>query len=224
MNIRILLIVGSIVLLSGCKENQSTTKPKLREEENATLAKVPHIIKELALLADPTFSDTTNIDHLFIFKEIDANGSIDSTSITRAADLYRKIKIGEELSVLPIFEIKGTDTAILPIQGVGFGGAIWAKVLVDKKVLEIKKIAFEHKAESEGYGAVISQNLFEDQFVGTKINLEQHTVTFQKAIEKAVDDGQIIDGLSGATMTGQAVEQMINEGLRKYRNYFDRYE
>jgi len=40
----------------------------------------------------------------------------------------------------PIFEIRNTDTAILPVGGIGFWGAIWAKVLMDRRTLEIKKL------------------------------------------------------------------------------------
>lgn len=81
----------------------------------------------------------------------------------------------EQAVSLPIFEIKGTETVILPLQGVGFGGAIWAKVLVDRKALEIEKIEFEHKAESDGYGAAMTESSFERQFDGVKINLDEHT-------------------------------------------------
>lgn len=57
----------------------------------------------------------------------------------------------EDANALPILEIKNTDNAIPLVQGNGFGGVIWAKVLVDTKSMEIKKIEFDHTAESDGW-------------------------------------------------------------------------
>lgn len=210
-----------VPLIWNCKQNPDTPKPKVEEsiQETVAVAELPTIIMELAKFAESRFSDATNIDVLINFKTIDANGTVSSIDKEKAVDLYKAMTKPAQTSAMPIFEVQNTDTSILPIQGKGFGGAIWANVLVDNKTLEIKKVAFEHKAESDDYGAAMTQTSFEDQFVGTKINLESKTFSLQKAVEKAVDDGLNIDGISGATMTSQGVVDMMNEGLRKYRNY-----
>ncbi len=218
-----LVVLLIIPLIWNCKENKDTEKPQIEEvkQQPEVVAKLPAIIRELANFAEPTFSDSTTIDSLMTFKELDANGSVNPIDMTRAVSLYKAMTGPKQVTAMPIFEIQNTDISILPIQGKGFGGAIWANVLVDKKTLEIKKVAFEHKAESEGYGAAFTQNTFENQFINTKINLEQKTFNLQKAIEKRTDDGAIIDGISGATMTSQGAVEMMNEGLRKYRNYLE---
>ena len=210
-----------VVLGWNCKENPKQTEPKIEpEQEIQTTTEVPASIKEIAAFAMSTFTDTTNIQDQIIFKEFNTtSGIIFTTDLERASDLYKKLANRGQATSLPIFEVKETDLVVLPVQGVGFGGAIWAKVLLDKKTLEIKNIAFEHKAESEGYGAAVSEKTFEDQFLGVKINLEEDTFTLQKAIEKANDDGHFIDGISGATMTSKGAVSMMNEGLRKYGGY-----
>ena len=210
-----------VVLGWNCKENPKQTEPIIEpEQEIQTTTEVPASIKEIAAFAMSTFTDTTNIQDLIIFKELNTtSGIISTTDLERASDLYKKLANRGQATSLPIFEVKETDLVVLPVQGVGFGGAIWAKVLLDKKTLEIKNIAFEHKAESEGYGAAVSEKTFEDQFLGVKINLEEDTFTLQKAIEKANDDGHFIDGISGATMTSKGAVSMVNEGLRKYGGY-----
>jgi Na+-transporting NADH:ubiquinone oxidoreductase subunit C len=207
----------------NCKQNSETKKPKVKDakQEVQTVAKVSPVIKELAAFADLTLTDSTNVNELILFKEIDTSGSVTEIEMAKAVLLYKKMMKKELVNSLPIFEIKNTKTAILPIQGVGFGGAIWAKVLVDRTTFEIKKIAFEHQAESEGYGNAINQSHFENQFVGTKINLDQNTFTLQKNMERRMDDGTIIDGISGATMTNNAVIEMMNEGMKSYRNYLN---
>ena len=216
-----MLLMMVVVLGWNCKENPKQTEPIIEpEQEIQTTTEVPASIKEIAAFAMSTFTDTTNIQDLIIFNELNTtSGIISTTDLERASDLYKKLANRGQATSLPIFEVKETDLVVLPVQGVGFGGAIWAKVLLDKKTLEIKNIAFEHKAESEGYGAAVSEKTFEDQFLGVKINLEEDTFTLQKAIEKANDDGHFIDGISGATMTSKGAVSMMNEGLRKYGGY-----
>jgi len=219
--IKILLMI-LVVLGWNCKENPKQTEQKIEavKEVVQTTTDIPDNIKEIAVFASPTFTDSTKILDLISFKELNTtNGIISNIDLERAGDLYKKLETRREATSLPIFEVKETDLVVLPVQGVGFGGAIWAKVLLDKKTLEIKNIAFEHKAESEGYGAAVSEKTFEDQFLGVKINLEEDSFTLQKAIEKANDDGHFIDGISSATMTSKGAVSMLNEGLRKYGGY-----
>ncbi|MEG3658759.1 FMN-binding protein [Arenibacter palladensis] len=212
-----ILLMMVVVLGWSCKENPKQTEPIIEPEQKIqTTTEVPASIKEIAAFAMPTFTDTTNIQDLIIFKELNTTSGIISTiDLERASDLYKKLATRGQVTSLPIFEVKEKDLVVLPVQGVGFGGAIWAKVLLDKKSLEIKNIAFEHKAESEGYGAAVSEKTFEDQFLGIKINLEEDTFTLQKAN----DDGHFIDGITGSTMTSKGAVSMVNEGLRKYGGY-----
>ena len=156
----LLLILMSSFL--NCKENQDTVKSKVEavQKQPEVIAKLPAIIRDLAIFAEPTFSDSVNIKELMRFKALDGSGKLTPIDMDRAVALYKKMTMPGPVSSLPIFEIMNTDMAILPVQGIGFDGAIWAKVLVDKKTLEIKKVAFEHKAESDGYGAAMTQSTF----------------------------------------------------------------
>ena len=216
-----LIMLFLVPLMWNCKQNPDTEKPKVEEskQETVVVTKLPTIIKELAKFAEPTFSDSTDIGELMTFKELDASGTVTPITMEKAVDLYKAMTKTGQASTMPIFEIQNTDNSILSFQGKGFGGVIWATVLVDRKTLEIKKVAFEHKAESNDYGAAMTQTSFENQFIGTKINLEQNTFSLKKAAEKAVDGGQIIDGISGSTVTSKGAVDMMNEGMKSYRNY-----
>lgn len=222
MKTKIVLLL-LVILGWGCKQNIETKKQKVEDikQEVETNIKVSPVLKELIAVTDLTLTDSTDVNELMLFKEIDSSGSILEIEMGRAVALYKKLMKREQVISYPIFELKDSNMAVLPIQGVGFGGAIWAKVLVDRTTLEIKKIAFEHQAESEGYGDAITQSHFESQFVGTKINLDQNTFALQKNMERRMDDGTIIDGISGATMTNNGVIEMMNEGMKSYRNYLN---
>ncbi|WP_339628593.1 FMN-binding protein [uncultured Maribacter sp.] len=215
----ILLLV--VLLFWNCKQKPGTEKSKeieILKEETATVL-VPPTMIELGKFADVLLSDKSDINQFIDFKQIDTNQSVTAIDMNTAIALYKKMMKRSKSTSLPIFEIKNTEDVILPIQGVGFGGPIWAKVLVDRNTLEIKKIAFEHFAETDGYGAAITQSPFMDEFTGTKINLDKNTFALQKNMEKRIDDGVMVDGISGATMTSEGAIEMVNEGLKKYKAY-----
>lgn len=219
-----IIILFIISFLAGCKEKQKANKvdKQVPIQKAASVPSLSPILKDLAKFANATISDTTDVNQVFIFKQIDENQTVTAIAASQAIALYRKMMKLEQAMSLPIFEIKGADTAILLVQGVGFGGAIWGTILMDRKTLEIKKIEFDHKAESEGYGAAMTQSVFENKFVGTIIDLEKDTYTLQQQMEERTDNGVSIDGISGATMTNTGVVEMINEGLKKYIGYLDK--
>ena len=220
MKTRIVLLL-IVSLLWNCKQKPSKAKEEAPIPNEKPVQSLSPIISELAKFADLTVLDTLDAIQFIDFKQIDENHAVTTIDMNQAVVLYRKMTKREQVTSLPIFEIKDSDTAILFVQGVGFGGAIWATILVDKSTLGIKKIEFDHKAESEGYGAAMTQSSFEDKFVGTKIDLEKNTFTLQKNMESRIDDGTKIDGISGATMTNQGVIEMVNEGLKKYKGYLN---
>ena len=219
MNIKVISILP-VFLCWGCKESPVTERQK--EEpvtEQKAILPLPPVMAELATFANSVPSDTSDITQFIEFKQIDTNQEVSTITMKEAAELYGKMMKGNHVVTFPIFEMKNTDNVILAVQDVGFGGPIWAKVLVDKKSLVIKKIEFDHKAESDGYGAAMAQSSFEDKFVGTPIVLNKNTFTLQMNMEKRVDDGTMVDGISGATMTSQAALDMVNLGLQHYKGY-----
>ncbi len=217
----IFFLIVSIAI--GCKQGQEVKEVKTVQSVPKIITEVPvsPMLKELVKFADLEILDSIAVNQLFLYKEVDKNGVVKKVDENASIGGYKKIMRRKATNSFPIFEIKNTDTAILFVQGIGFGGAIWAKVLVDTKSLEIKKIEFDHKAESDGYGAAMTQSSFEDKFVGAKIDLKENTFTLQKNMEKRIDDGTIVDGISGATMTSKAALEMVNEGLKQYNGYLN---
>ncbi len=211
-----------VALLWNCREKVKTLKPMVEgaKQEIKANSEVNPIIKELATFADTSLTEFENGNQLAEFKEITENGSIKTIDISKYLKLYKAQMQPQETEVLPIFEIKSTNTAVLIVKGRGFGGPIWAKVLVDRTTRKIKKIEFDHKAESEGYGAGITNTSFKVQFTGAKIDLDKNSFGLSQSGNKLLPGDTIIDGISGATATSLAAVAMVNEGLHKYRNYF----
>lgn len=219
---RKLILLVLVPLFWSCKQKSETVKPKQEIKKEKEVIKLSPILKEIAKFADIPLTDSTDVDPLIDFKAIKKDGILESVPIEEAVSLYRGILKSGESEALPIFEMKNMDYAVLLVCEKGYGGTIWGKLLVDRISQEIKKIEFDHKAESEGYGDGISFSSFENQFVGAKIDFEANSFALNQAGKTIVVGNTTIDGVSGATATSTAVVKMVNDGLKKYRSYLEK--
>ncbi len=207
----------TLLLLFALWSCRQTAKVEIEEPQTTTKKitfKVPSAIKELAEFCDLQVSDSTDVNDTFGFFLVNSNGAVEPASMVAAVDSYKALIRSGTVTNFPIFEIQNTPNAILTVAGKGYGGMIWGKFLVNKNTFEVSRVAFEHKAESEGYGTGITLSTFENQFVGPKISFEENTF--------GLDNGKnTIDGVSGATVTYKAVVDMVNEGLKNYEPYLN---
>lgn len=219
MKISALFLVMIIVFWS-CKHKEENVKPASETivTEKKGPSTVPAELVKIGEFAKIDLSDMFTVNQQVLFKQIDEKQTVTTIDMKTALALYRKMTEPGAFSY-PIFEFRHTDSAVLVLTGVGFGGPIWAQVLVDRKTMEIKNIEFQHSSESEGYGAAMTQSYFEDKFTNAKIDLEKNTFTLQANLETRMDGGTIIDGISGATMTSEAALEMVNLGLKNYKGY-----
>lgn len=197
MKDKVVLFLASLAW--SCKENQDKAKPKVEEvkQETKAVPELSPIVTNLVKFANTTLTDTNKINELVNFKQIIGNGTIETIDADTYVGLHKAHMKAQETDVMPIFEIKNTNMAILMVSGKRFGGPIWATILLDKTPREIEKIEFGHKAESEDYGAPITHASFENQFVGTKIDLESNTFGLDQVGKQVLKGKQMIDGISG---------------------------
>ena len=90
----------------------------------------------------------------------------------------------------------------------------------------IKGVSFDHKGETAGLGAEITKDWFKESFVGEKVfdldgNLAGITVLKGNNDPNNTDkDDHEVDAISGSTITGDGVTDMIKERLNNYLGYF----
>ena len=78
---------------------------------------------------------------------------------------------------------------------------------------------FDHKSETPGLGAEISQDNFEDQFVGKLIsNGDNYQAVEVNKPGNPLNEYQV-DGISGGTFTSVGVEEMMSRTLLVYHKY-----
>jgi hypothetical protein len=101
---------------------------------------------------------------------------------------------------LPYLKIKGTDNIVLFTTGKGLWGPVYSFVLFDTKKRLIIDLRCDHKSE-----APVTEVSFKDTAYSVRYrNLKMESLPVK------------IDGLSGATITSEAYEKSIIEGVRKY--------
>ncbi|MGI9547390.1 MAG: FMN-binding protein [Flavobacteriaceae bacterium] len=215
--LRPLVLICALVLFWQCKEPKADKK--IQEVQVVKTTSVPGIIKELAEFSAISVSDSIDIHSLLNFKMIDSTGRLLDAEIDQAAKEFNLLNRGKEATSFPIIEVMNTDKVIFMVQGRGYGGPLWAKLLVDKKTRQIEKLELDHTSESEGYGAGITYSSFEDQFTGSDLSQGESPFGLSLGGEIVVKGIYNIDGISGATVTCNRVVRMVNLGLQPYRDY-----
>jgi Na+-transporting NADH:ubiquinone oxidoreductase subunit C len=129
---------------------------------------------------------------------------------------------------LPLFiaEKEGKTLYILPVRGNGLWDAIWGYIALNDNLKSVNGVYFDHKGETPGLGANITEKFFTDDFKGESL---YDTAGNFKGIEISKSNGDPnntdksdnqVDAISGATITGNGVGAMINSGIRSYLPYF----
>jgi len=113
-----------------------------------------------------------------------------------------------------IYTPSGNDGAIaIRFVGPGLWGPIKGFLALDPKITKIRGITFYEQEETPGLGGEIVKSTFRDKFVGLTIRDEtgKPGIIIKNGGEAAVNK---VDGISGATMTCDKVQQMLNEAIK----------
>lgn len=126
--------------------------------------------------------------------------------------------------LLPLFiyrDAQGNSYYILSVRGNGLWDEIWGNIAVMSDMNTIAGVSFDHKAETPGLGAEIKDNPgFPAQFVNKKLyNEDGELVAVNVRKGGVADENHDVDAISGATITGNGVTEMLRRGLRYYEPY-----
>ncbi len=137
----------------------------------------------------------------------------------------RKKAAGDQM--LPLFEYTGDDGKkfyIVSVRGKGLWDEIWGCIALEEDLNTIAGVAFDHKAETPGLGAEIKDNAgFYSQYTGKKLYDDKgNFMSVQARKGGAKNPVHEVDGISGATITANGVNEMIERGIQYYRQYFEK--
>jgi Na+-transporting NADH:ubiquinone oxidoreductase subunit C len=161
--------------------------------------------------------------------EKDADGN---PIIAENVNVAKNYKMAPEKRQYPIFIFHkegnpdDVEAYIVQVYGAGLWDEIWGFLALDTDLNTIAGVTFGHKSETPGLGARITEGAVQNRFQGKQIFDESgnfQSVAMQKGEGKDYsDDLHKVDGLSGATITANGVNAMLNNYLRFYKAYFDK--
>lgn len=161
---------------------------------------------------------------------LNKDGSVAEDVEAFKVDLAKELKKPIEEQVFPLYEaeVGGEAYYIIPIRGKGLWGPIWGYVSLKNDVNTVKGVIFDHKSETPGLGAEITKAWFEERFSDERIfdssgNLVGVSVVKGYSGGNDKEDNSV-NAISGATVTGDGVSDMIEERLSHYLAYFKQQE
>ena len=198
------------------------------QAENVRKEKMQNILSTIGIETDREGAEKLFNDYIVEQLALRNDGSVDETvDAFSDIELAREVKKDAETQRFPIY-VASVDEAtyyIIPLYGAGLWNAIWGYIALDEDRNTIKGAVFDHQGETAGLGAEITQQWFMDRFVGEKIfdmsgDLVGIRVSKTNNDPNDIDkDDHEVDAISGATITGDGVSDMIIERLQHYLPY-----
>lgn len=162
---------------------------------------------------------------------VDVNGKEIADATAAGVDVGKNYKKPFEERQFPvyIFHEEGDVTAVksyvFPIYGAGLWDAIWGFLALDTDMNTVGGITLAHAGETPGLGARITEPGVQGRFEGKEIFNESGKmvgIQMQKGEGKDYSGNpHQVDGMSGATITGNGLNNMLNNYLGYYKVYIE---
>jgi len=209
----------------------SFTSESLKElkADNVKKEKMQNIIFAAGINVSRDESEELYTQYIIEELSLTNNGDIDNSVSAFNINLALEIKkdINNQRFPLYVANIDDNRYYIIPLRGNGLWNAIWGYIALKEDVNTIKGVSFGHQAETAGLGAEITEDWFTNSFVDEKILNDNgdfvgvYVTKTNNDPENTDKNDNEVDAISGATITGDGVADMIKERLENYLPYFN---
>ena len=131
--------------------------------------------------------------------------------------------LNERLLLLYRAEKGGKQYVVIPVRGAGLWGPIWGNVAIDfSDMSTVYGVTFDHSGETPGLGSQIGTTQFWDQFRNKRI-FDANGRFVSISVEKPgtyTPNNHTVDGISGGTITGNKLDEMLRNSLEQYLPFF----
>ena len=212
-----------MVVVVGMLLAVAATSLKSMQDENVKKEKMQNILASVGVDVDREAATAKFGEVVKQQLSLSEDGSEKSDVNAFNVDLKEELAKPVDKQTYPLYvaEQDGKSFYIIPLRGAGLWDAIWGYVALDSHMNTVKGTVFDHKGETPGLGAEITQKWFQDRFVGKKIRNESGKIVGVEVV-KANATPNDVDAISGATITSNGVSEMIAERLAHYQSYFDK--
>lgn len=217
------MIVGIASILAYTSQ---TLKPL--QNENIRKEKMQNILSTVGVNVSP--EEAEELYNQYVIEELSLRN--DGT-VNENLNPFSDINLAKELKKdysnqhfpLYVAEIDSEKFYIIELRGVGLWDAIWGYMSLKSDFNTINGVSFDHKGETAGLGAEITKDWFKDSFVNEKVFNENGDLVGITVLKGNNDpnntdkDDHEVDAISGSTITGDGVTDMIIERLNNYLPY-----
>ncbi len=139
------------------------------------------------------------------------------------------LKEGESIN-LPVYMVMNSDASevefyVVPTYGFGLWDNIWGYVALQKDLNTINGVVLDHKGETPGLGARITDEKVQNRYRSGKTIFEGDklvSVTMKKGEGNDYSsDPHAVDGMSGATLTADGVNNMMSNYMNLYLSFIN---
>ena len=218
-----IMIVGIASILAYTSQ---TLKPM--QDENVKNEKMQNILSTVGINVSREEAEKSYKKYIVEELALKIDGSINE-NINPFSDLNlaKELKKDYEEQHFPLYvaEINSEKYYIIELRGTGLWDAIWGYISLKSDFNTVNGVSFDHKGETAGLGAEITKDWFKESFKDEKIfnsdgELVGITVLKGNNDPNNIDkDDHEVDAISGSTITGDGVTDMIYERVNNYLPY-----
>ena len=218
-----IMIVGIASILAYTSQ---TLKPM--QDENVKNEKMQNILSTVGINVSREEAEKSYKKYIVEELALKIDGSINE-NINPFSDLNlaKELKKDYEDQHFPLYvaEINSEKYYIIELRGTGLWDAIWGYISLKSDFNTVNGVSFDHKGETAGLGAEITKDWFKESFKDEKIfnsDGELVGITVLKGNNDPNNfdkDDHEVDAISGSTITGDGVTDMIYERVSNYLPY-----
>jgi Na+-transporting NADH:ubiquinone oxidoreductase subunit C len=232
----ILFAVGLTVVFGGALSLASVGLKPLQDKqvELDTKKKILGAVMDISTIIDP--NEILEIyDKRVQSVVVDINGNELTTDpkgnpyVAEKVNIQKNSKLDPQERAYPVFMFKDESGAVEAYVFPTFGAGLWdwisSYVAFGQDLNTVKGIAFDHKSETPGLGARITEPGVQNRFIGKEIFNEQGnlvSISMVKGEGKTGLSAHQVDGLSGATMTTKGVNAMLMKYMECYSAFIEK--
>lgn len=218
------LVFGSVLAIVAL-----VLKPK--QDAEVLLEKQNFILK--AALGEATIGEMSDKEITALYNEtvktvvVKSDGAKVETE-EASVNVFKEYKKPKDMRDLPVYKVYDEADAskikayVFPVYGKGLWDFIWGYVAVEADLKTVGGLVLDHKGETPGLGARITEQEVQNRFIGKEIFNDAGELDpphFQKGEGNSYEGAHQVDGLSGATITAKGVNNMLDDYLAMYKSF-----
>ena len=231
-NSKVYIFVTIMTVVVGVTLTGLYTATKPQADLNEELFNKRAILSSLGDKFDGDLAAISDEELASIFKNqveqfaINPEGEMVEGVLAENVKMKQEMKLPAEDRKLPVYVYTAQDKSkyyIVSVRGRGLWDAIWGNIAIANDFNTVVGVSFDHAGETPGLGAEIKDNkAWVSTFAGKTIYDDQGEYVSVSLKKGGAPPGSkhYVDGLTGATITGNGVSDMLYDGIRSYEPYF----